>query len=242
MRPVHLTEALARRPIAWLVMSPLEWHGEAVAFGADPLVGRTITELAWEQTGGVLLPPLCIGVETEYKVWEQNGQTTYWGLEVDAREHLPGSVYVRPVTFELVLRDYLSALRREGFRLVVVVTGHGGCEHMQVMEEIRDRGWGPMQVVVWNGADAAHDLPAHLSIHTANDTGHADATEASLVGGIDPSLVDRTAFGGSERDRKTGLLPENAAAIDFEKGRAIIVHNAAQLAAKVSEVLEAMTP
>lgn len=241
MRPVHLAEALARRPIAWLVVSPLEWHGEAVAFGADPLVGRTIAECAWEQVGGVLLPPLCIGVETEYKTWERKGLTTHWGLEVVAQEHLPGSVYVRSVTFELVLRDYLSALRREGFRLVVVVTGHGGYEHMQVMEEIRGRDWGAMQVMVWNGANAAHDLPAHLSISVANDTGHADAIEASLVGGIDPSLVDRMAFGASERDRKTGLLPEHTAAIDFEKGRAIIAHNAAQLAAKVSEALEAMS-
>jgi creatinine amidohydrolase len=237
MKPADLAEAIRTRPVAWLVLSPLEWHGEAIAFCSDPLTGGTIAERAWEKAGGVLLPTLYIGAETEYKYWDEQGLHTRWGMELITKEHNPGSLYVRPMTLELVLRDYLAALQREGFKLAVVVTGHGGTEHVQVLREVCQRDWGDMKVVLWPGAHAGPELPASLRIKHEPDTGHADVFEASIVGGIDPSLVDRAAFGVSERDRKAGLLKENAGAIDFEKGRGIIDYNAAQLAAKVTELL-----
>ena len=40
MRPFDLSEALKERPIAWLVVSPLEWHGEALSFGCDSHVAQ----------------------------------------------------------------------------------------------------------------------------------------------------------------------------------------------------------
>jgi creatinine amidohydrolase len=236
MRPPDLAEALRTRPVAWLVLSPLEWHGEAIAFSADPLAGRAMAESAWAKVGGVLLPTLYIGAETEYKVWEEKGLVTYWGLEVITKEPNPGSLYVRPLTVELVLRDTLAALRREGFKLVVVVTGHGGYEHVQVLQEVCRRDWGDMKTLVWTG-DTAGELPPGLRIEKKDDTGHADVFEASIVGGIEPALVDAAAFGVSPRDRKTGLLHENAGTIDFAKGRGILELSAAQLAAEVTKLL-----
>jgi creatinine amidohydrolase/Fe(II)-dependent formamide hydrolase-like protein len=159
-------------------------------------------------------------------------------MELISREHNPGSLYVRSITLELVLVDYLKAIQREGFKLAVVVTGHGGYEHVQVMREVCGRDWGDMKVVMWPGAHGEPELPAHLRLNHEHDTGHADVFEASVVGGIDPSLVDRAAFGVSERDRKAGLLHENAGAIDFEKGRGIVDYNAAQLAAEVNDLLD----
>lgn len=236
MRPVDLAEALRTQPIAWLVLSPLEWHGEAIAFNADPLVGQTIVEHAWEKVGGVLIPTLYIGVETEYKMWdEKKGLVSYWGMELISKEHNPGSLYVRPITLELVLRDYLLALQREGFKLAVVVTGHGGYEHVQIMREVCNRGYGDMKVLMWSGG--GRELPEHLRLKPVPGASHANIGEASRVGGIDPSLVDRSAFGVLERDRKTGLLQENANEIDFEKGRGIIEHSARALEEKVREIL-----
>ena len=39
--------------------------------------------------------------------------------------------------------------------------------------------------------------------------------------------MNRTAFGVGERDRKAGLLEENAGAIDFTKSRGIVDYHAA---------------
>lgn len=234
MRPADLEEALRTQPLAWLVVSPLEWHGEAIAFCADPLVGQTIAERAWEQVGGVLIPTLYIGCETQYKEWDaEKGLVTRWGMELISREHNPGSLYVRPITLELVLVDYLNALQREGFKHVVVVSGHGGYEHVQIIREVCGRYQGEMKVMF--GSGGRRNIPEHLRLKDVGGASHANIGEASRVGGIDPSLVDRGAFGVLERDRRTGLLSENAGEIDFEKGRGLIEHSANVLAERVRE-------
>lgn len=236
MRPRDLAEALRTRPIAWLVLSPLEWHGEAISFNADPLVGHAILEGAWKKVGGVLIPTLYIGSETEYKEWDsEKGLVSRWGMELISREHNPGSLYVRPITLELVLVDYLKGLQREGFKLCVVTSGHGGAEHVDLMEEVCRRDYGGMKVLMWRGW--SEELPEHLRFKDVGGASHANIVEASLVGGVDPTLVDRSAFGVLERDRKTGLKSENASEIDFEKGRAIVELRAAALAKKVEEML-----
>jgi|GEM_PF-2991253 len=241
MRPPQLAEALRTRPVAWLVLSPLEWHGEAIAFNADPLVGRAIIEGAWEKVGGVLLPTLYIGSETEYKEWEtEKGLVTRWGMELISREHNPGSLYVRSITVELVLVDYLKALQREGFKLAVVSSGHGGAEHIDVIEEVCRRDFGDMKVVMARGW--SEKLPEHLRFKKVEGASHANIVEASLVGGVDPSLVDRDAFGIFERDRKTGLKSENVGEIDFEKGRGIIEFRAASIAREVEKLLAEIHP
>jgi creatinine amidohydrolase len=234
MKPADLAEALATRPLAWLVLSPLEWHGDAIAFGADPLVGTTVAEGAWKRAGGVLIPTLYIGSETQYKEWDkEKGLVTRWGMELISREHNPGSLYVRSITLELVLVDYLKALQREGFKYIVIVSGHGGTEHLQVIREVCARDWGDMKVMV--GSSWGRNLPANLRLKPVGDPSHANIGEASRVGGIDPSLVDPRLFGVSERDRRTGLRHENADGIDFEKGHGMIEFAANALAERVNE-------
>jgi len=235
MRPADLSEALEERPVAWLVVSPLEWHGEALAFGCDPHVAQTVADLAWEKTGGVRLPTLYLGVETDYEVWEGNARVDYWGMELGTRERNPGSVYVRPLTLELVLRDYLYFLQRQGFRLSVIVSGHGAEDHLAVIQDVcskYDRA--PMRAVLfypWDG-----ELPAGLRFDGAGQ--HADFDEVSVLGGADPAMVDRSRFGVVERDRKVKLLRENVGRVDFDKGRRIIEYRAAQLQKQVAVLVK----
>jgi creatinine amidohydrolase/Fe(II)-dependent formamide hydrolase-like protein len=235
MRPADLTEALKERPIAWLVVSPLEWHGEALSFGCDPHVAQSVADLAWEKTGGVRMPTLYLGVETDYEVWEGDKRVDYWGMELGTRERNPGSVYVRPLTLELVLRDYLYFLQRQGFKLCVIVSGHGAEDHLAVIRDVcskYDRA--PMRAVLfypWDG-----ELPAELGFDGAGQ--HADFDEASVLGGADPAMVDRSRFGVVERDRRVKLLRENAGRVDFDKGRRIIEYRAAQLQKQVEALVK----
>jgi creatinine amidohydrolase/Fe(II)-dependent formamide hydrolase-like protein len=227
MRPADLSEALKERPIAWLVVSPLEWHGEALAFGCDPQVAQTVADLAWEKTGGVRIPTMYLGVETDYEVWEGNERVDYWGMELGTRERNPGSVYVRPLTLELVLRDYLYFLQREGFKLCVIVSGHGAEDHLAVIRDICGKyDKAPMRAVMWY-AWGPGEPAAELRFDGAGQ--HADFDEVSVLGGADPTMVDRSRFGIIERDRKVKLLRENAGKVDFAKGRRIIEFRAAQL-------------
>ncbi len=233
MRPADLAEAMRERPIAWLVVSPLEWHGEALSFGCDPQVAQTVTDLAWEKTGGVRLPTLYLGVETDYEIWEGDRRVDYWGMELGTREQNPGSLYVRPLTLELVLRDQLYFVQRQGFKLCVIVSGHGAEDHLAVIRDVVARQEkSPMRAVLFYGWD--DEPPPGLRFEGAGQ--HADFDEASVLGGADPSMVDRSRFGVVDRDRKVKLLHENADRIDFDKGRRIIEYRAAQLETRVRAV------
>jgi creatinine amidohydrolase/Fe(II)-dependent formamide hydrolase-like protein len=230
MRPADLSEAVKERPIAWLVVSPLEWHGEALSFGCDPAVAQTVADLAWEKTGGVRVPTLYLGVETDYEIWEGDRRVDYWGMELGTRERNPGSLYVRPLTLELVLRDQLYFLQRQGFRLCVIVSGHGAEDHLAVIRDVVARyEKAPMRAALFYGWD--DEPPPGLRFEGAGQ--HADFDEASVLGGVNPGMVDRSRFGVADRDRKVQLLRENAGRIDYEKGRRIIEYRAAQLEERV---------
>jgi creatinine amidohydrolase/Fe(II)-dependent formamide hydrolase-like protein len=127
MKPGDLETAIKTVPVAYLVVSPLEWHGDEIA------------EIAWRSTGGVLIPTLYIGSETEYKDWTSDGLTSYWGMEWITKEHNPGSLYISNYTFELVMRDMIYAIEREGFKACVIVSGHGGTEYSLVLKQFEER-------------------------------------------------------------------------------------------------------
>src|ERR687890_240033 len=47
------------------------------------------------------------------------------GIEAGERYHVPGSMFwIRPETFRHLLLDIYEAMRRRGFRAIVVVAGH----------------------------------------------------------------------------------------------------------------------
>jgi creatinine amidohydrolase len=56
--PHQLTARLEQRPVGYLPLGTLEWHGEQNALGADFLQSRGLFRRAARQFGGVVLPPL----------------------------------------------------------------------------------------------------------------------------------------------------------------------------------------
>jgi len=96
MTPADLAEAIKTLPVVYLVVSPLEWHGEAISFGCDPLVGTTVAEQAWKKTGGVIIPTLYVGVETLYHGWSESDfkMTDYWGMELIPKNTIPAHCIV----------------------------------------------------------------------------------------------------------------------------------------------------
>ena len=218
MKPADLEQAVKTNPVVYLVLSPLEWHGEAMAFDSDPIQGTTIAEKAWRETGGVLIPTLYIGAETLYKGWTDKGLTNYWGLEWITKEHNPGSLYISALTLELVMREMLSFIEQDGFKVCVIVSGHEGTEHVKVLRDLEQRAKGhPMKIIYSELVDIK--IPQELEFQGSG--GHADFDEASVLGGIDSTMVDKNKFGKIQRDQTIGLLDKNAVKIDFKKGKLI---------------------
>jgi len=237
MFPSDMREALEEMPVAWVLFSPLEWHGEAMSFGTDPMIGQHVLDKVWKQVGGVRIPTVYVGAESDYK-YLKKGIQSHWGLEVITEEHNYGSIYVRPVTLQLVLEDYLYFIKREGFKMAVVSTGHGGIEHLKVMREVCERYTDDSFKAVFGiRRKSAGKVPDELRFKSR---GHADFRELSFLGAVNPNMVDVDKFGVTEQDRKVKLLKENKDKIDFEKAEKLIEIRANGMAEVIQEMLDEM--
>jgi creatinine amidohydrolase/Fe(II)-dependent formamide hydrolase-like protein len=238
MMPDDLLEAIEKVPVAYLVVSPLEWHAEAMAFGTDPIIGTAIAENAWRATGGVLIPTLWIGTETEYHDFTETGYTPFWGMEWNTKEHNPGSLYISEITFELLMREMLSFVEEEGFKYCVVVTGHGAIEHLRILSELEKQFEGHPMKILFRENLKKMNYPDDITFPGSG--GHADFAEASILGAVDPSLVDKNKFGKSERDRNVKILEENVGKIDYEKGNKSIDFRVNRIIETVKAELETL--
>lgn len=237
LNPSELEQAVKTVPVAYLVISPLEWHGEALSFGTTPAIGTEIAELAWKKTGGVMIPTLYLGSETEYKDWTSTGLTSFWGMEWNTKEKNPGSLYVSNYLIELVLRDMLYMIEREGFKACVLVSGHGGTEYSRILKGLEDAyAERPMKVFYSNLIEMAE--PENITFPGSG--GHADFEEASILGAVDSTMIDKSLFGKSERDRKIGLSDKNVNKIDYAKGRAYINFRTERITATVNRYLDSV--
>jgi creatinine amidohydrolase/Fe(II)-dependent formamide hydrolase-like protein len=235
MNPGDLEQAIKTNPVVYLVLSPLEWHSEAMAFGCDPLQGTVIAEKAWRETGGVLIPTLYIGTETQYHDWTDKGLTDYWGMEWITKEHNPGSLYISALTLELVMREMLSFIEQDGFKVCVIVSGHEGTEHVKVLRDLEQRAKGhPMKIIY----SQLVDMKVPQELEFPGDAGHAGFGEASVLGGIDSTLVDKNKFGKIQRDHVAGLFDKDTGKIDFEKGKKVTDFKARGLAEIVKSAMQ----
>jgi len=106
------------------------------------------------------------------------------GIERGERYHVPGSMFwIRPETFHAILLDIFEAIRRRGFRVIVVVCGHfpgidpvraSGAEFLAAHPEMRG--------LFVTDQEVAPDLPYPAE--------HAAGGETSLLMAIRPDLVD----------------------------------------------------
>jgi len=133
------------------------------------------------------------------------------------------------------MREMLSFIEEEGFKICVIVSGHGGYEHVKVLREFEERSdERPMKIIYSRLVEK--EMPEELTFPDAG--GHADFEEASIVGGVDSSMVDRNKFGKIERDNKIGLQQKNVNLIDYSKGRKVIDFKIEQLVETVNEAIK----
>lgn len=170
MAPAEIVAARERAPVAFVPVSPLEWHGPHLPLGTDGLHAHHVALRVAERVGGVVLPPLFVGTDGH----RDPAMLERLGLPTDADVFgmdFPGfptrSLYYDESIVEAVVGETVRALQRDGWRLVVLVTGHGAPEHARALERVAG---------------------ARL-VTCAEGDGHAERWETSIVLGLDPSLV-----------------------------------------------------
>lgn len=225
MFPHQLREVLEKNPIVYLPVSPIEWHGEHLIFGTDPFRARRVLEIVWERLGGVMMPTLYVG--TDGTIVEDGDE--FWGMEMFAKEKIPGSVFVRKETFYNLLKDMLNFLERTGFKLCVLCTGHMAKPQVEVVEKLEEEYMErSMKVISWHWGKVKY--PEEL---VTNNPLHAGVEESSEILSIDLSYVDLDRVGGMEVDRKVGLTKGNLENISEKLGESRFNFEAEELIKKI---------
>ena len=174
MRPRDIVAEHARAPIAYVPVGPLEWHGPHLPFGVDMLHASILACEAARKTGGVVLPALPLGTETVLSV-QRVRDRGYIGDERIVGMDFPGfslpSLYVEDSAFGVIMHEILRALKRQRFRVIAVVNGHGGRNHLSTLDRIAEEESEPPSVRV-----------LHLfALHAGGRGGHAERGETSVM-------------------------------------------------------------
>jgi creatinine amidohydrolase len=120
MNPEEFEDEILRAPVAYFPLGTLEFHGPHLPIGNDALKAQAILERACDRTGGVMVPAL------------------YWGIG-GGHKHYPTSIIIRDEILGQLLDDILEGLVRNGFRVIVLLTGHYPGEQTSAVKEAADR-------------------------------------------------------------------------------------------------------
>lgn len=163
--------AVAAMPVALLPIGAVEQHGPHMTLSSDSLAAGALGRLIAERTGVVLLPTLPYG-----QVWSLSS--------------FPGSLSISNHTLQRVLVDLVSALGRQRFKAVVLLSGHLG--NMTAMKEAaRDvfTAGGPKTYYLFYPGLSEAAAGVTESRRSHGTIVHADEMETSLLLALAPEAV-----------------------------------------------------
>lgn len=187
MRPQQIIAARQKVPVAYVPLGPLEWHGPHLPFGVDMIHAQSMALAAAREAGGVVLPPLPLGTET-YIAPEGLRNRGFRGDERIIGMDFPGfplpSLYVEESALGVIVNELVRALKRQRFRVIVLVNGHGGPNHRGMLTRIAVEQSEPGWIAVFLAG-------ALLDTHPR---GHASLRETSYMLDTHPGSVDLAAL------------------------------------------------
>jgi creatinine amidohydrolase len=203
MRPNEVLAAQAAKSIAYLPVGPLEWHGPHLPLGTDPLQAETVAQALAEKIGGVVHPTLFWGTERERDP-ETLRNLGFRGDEWIVGMDFPGmalrSFYAPEEQFALAARWNLEGLIFHGFRLVVIVNGHGATNQIAHLQRLA------AELTARGPARVLYTFPLG---YVTTEPGHATITETSAILALDAERVDLAALPPMEQPLR---IPEWAIA------------------------------
>lgn len=126
LRPNEFTLRINQRPIAYLPLGTLEWHGYHMPLGSDGLQARAFMQRCARTYGGIVLPPLWLGPDN---VRTRPDGSVLIGMDnsvftVPNQQLIGSAYYIEPARFKLLLDSCLFNIKRAGFK-AVFADGHG---------------------------------------------------------------------------------------------------------------------
>ena len=226
--PYEFEERLAHRPVGYLPIGTLEWHGVQNPLGADFIQARGLFRRAAERFGGIVLPPVWLGPD---RITGREGAGDLIGMDTadttTPNRKLPGSLYWVPKgLFIGMLEAVLAQAKRAGFKCIVS-DGHGPSRNA----------WAEM-VDSWekqfgiNLISAKRDFPGKW--RTQKD--HAGRNETSIMMAVAPDLVDLTTLPESRETWPQGVAGEDPRDATAVYGEELLEDTLTLIGAKLDEL------
>lgn len=213
LKPKELEEAQAKCPTIFQPLGTIEWHGVHNCVGVDALKAHALCVEAARKAGGLVAPPLYGGV---------GGVKQPHTFVMDEENNV----------FSKLLKPWLEQLCREmvrdGFRAIIILTGHYGAAQQIVVRETAVR----MSRVLGIPVLGTPEYILALDVDYTGD--HAAWGETSLMMHLYPDTVDLSRLGEPPHQGVGGRDPKTQASA--EDGRLLtdtIVSRLAVLAQKM---------
>jgi creatinine amidohydrolase len=201
MLPHEIVAARAERPVVYVPLGGVEWHGEHNCVGLDTVKIHALAMRCAEEIGGMAMPPLFFGEPRESGLMEANHDpdgriAEKMGLprENFAPGYMQAGRLEEDQRYVRLLVHMLFQMQSLGFRAIVLMAGHYPLLHHARAAVESYRLQGASRAWACTGYELVRD-----EIPEAGD--HAAAWETSLMLALRPDLVDLSrlpAEGGPE--------------------------------------------
>ena len=186
LRPTEIVAERERFPVVFQPLGPLEWHGPHLPYGTDPLHAENVAQRTAQAIGGVVMPILYWGAERErnpQSLKDLGFKGDEWIVGMDFPANSMKSLYSMEDVFGLVMRARIELLIDQGYKLIVLVNGHGAANHMATLDRLAKEytGLTSTRVLFTTAFDPSPDGTYNI--------GHADALETSLMLALHPDSV-----------------------------------------------------
>lgn len=214
LRPEAFAERLRHKPLAYLPLGTLEWHGEHLPLGADAIQSEALMVACARRFGGIVLPPLFLGPDRRMVLDDGSSLVGMdYAKSTSPQRQLPGSCYwVSYDFFAALLENILAQLKRAGFT-AVFADGHGPSR----------RSW-VEHIPQWEQQFGLRllGITDDLKPNWQYMTDHAAKNETSIMLHVAPDLVDLAVFSGGEQSPLVGVNGEHPFLASTEAGAAIL--------------------
>lgn len=209
MHPAEIDRAMSACPALYQPLGTIEWHGLHNIVGLDAVKAHHLCVAAAQQGGGVVAPALYGGV---------GGLDQPHTFVMEPEENI----------HSILLRSWVHQLCREaarqGFKAVIMLTGHYGAAQQMVVREAAVRASRSLGIPVLG-------TPEYILALDAGYLGdHAAWGETSLMMHLDPTSVDLKRLGEPPHRGVGGRDPREATRADGERISKVITGRLAAVA------------
>jgi len=254
LRPSQVAAERARCPLVFLPVGPLEWHGPHLPLGTDPLNAYEVSRRLAREVGGVVLPPLFLGTERERRP-DMLRSIGFRGDEYIVGMDFPGlpvrSFYSPEEVLAIVVRSYLDLLVKQGYRLIVILNGHGADNQIETLQRlaVEFTGTGPARVRLlmpvartpgdyFNGSHATRSETGVMMALT--DSVDLSALPQGPLKNVELAIVDELTFKGNPTPDFTVREQDDPRRATAEEGERQLQQVVAELAEVIRTELRSL--